>query len=165
MGYQTELLDGTHIKNEFDCGQELLNAYVHKQASQDVKRHLSACFVIADEAHKITGYYTLSNVSIDRELVPEELKKKLPKSYHDLPVTLLGRLARDKKSKGERLGETLLLDALKRCYDTSLKVGSIAVIVDPIDENAKEFYLKYGFISLPDSGKMFLTMKTISSLF
>lgn len=165
MGYQTELLDGTHIKNEFDCGQELLNSYLHKQAGQDVKRHLSACFVIVDEGQKITGYYTLSNASIDRELVPEELKNKLPKSYNDLPVTLLGRLARDKKSRGERVGETLLLDALKRCYDTSLNIGSIAVIVDPIDENAKEFYLKYGFVSLPESGKMFLTMKTISGLF
>jgi hypothetical protein len=165
MSYQTKLLNSSYIKNEFDCGKELLNSYLHKQASQDIKRYLSACFVIADDENKIIGYYTLSNSSIDRELIPEELKSKLPKSYNDLPVTLLGRLARDKNSKEKRVGETLLLDALKRSYDTSLNIGSIAVIVDPIDDEAKEFYLKYGFISLPDSEKMFLTMKTISSLF
>ena len=41
----------------------------------------------------------------------------------------------------------------------------MAVIVDPIDEDAKNFYLKYGFIELPNSKKMFMSMKTISTLF
>ena len=66
---------------------------------------------------------------------------------------------------GERLGETLLIDALKRSYYTSKTIGSMAVIVDPIDTQAKNFYLKYGFIELPDSKKMFKSMKTISSFF
>ena len=165
MSYLTELLNPTHKKNEFDCGQELLDNYIHRQASQDVKRHLSVCFIIADEDNKVKGYYTLSNASIDKELIPDSIKNKLPKSYNDIPVTLLGRLARDKNINGERLGETLLLDALKRSYATSTTIGSMAVIVDPIDEDAKNFYLKYGFIELPDSKKMFMTMKTISTLF
>lgn len=165
MSYFTQLLDSSQKKSEFDCGQELLNSYLHKQANQDVKRRLSVCFVSIDENNTIKGYYTLSNSSIDREFIPDEIKNKLPKSYLDIPVTLLGRLARDKNNKSERLGETLLLDALKRCYDTSFTIGSLAVIVDPIDEGAKNFYSKYGFILLPDSKKMFITMKTISILF
>ena len=53
-----------------------------------------------------------------------------------------------------------------RCYDVSnLGIGSMAVIVDPIDKEAVTFYKKYGFIELPDSGKMFLSMKTIKGLF
>jgi len=60
----------------------------------------------------------------------------------------------------------LLLDSLKRSYDASKNVlGSMAVIVDPIDENAEKFYLKYGFIKLADNGKMFLSMNTVSKLF
>ncbi|NBU81387.1 MAG: GNAT family N-acetyltransferase [Flavobacteriaceae bacterium] len=165
MSYLTELLSSTHKKSNFDCGQQLLDNYLHRQASQDVKRHLSACFIIADGNDNVKGYYTLSNASIDKELIPDNIKDKLPKSYNDIPVTLLGRLARDKNSKGERLGETLLLDALKRSYDTSITIGSMAVIVDPIDEDAKNFYLKYGFIELPNSKKMFMSMKTISTLF
>jgi len=39
------------------------------------------------------------------------------------------------------------------------------VIVDPFDDNAVRLYQKYGFILLPDSGKMFLPMATISLLF
>lgn len=165
MNYLTVPLNSTHNKTKFSCGQDLLDSYLHKQANQDVKRHLAACFVIVDDNNEVKGYYTLSNASIDRELIPDDVKNKLPISYINLPVTLLGRLARDRSLKGKKLGEMLLIDALKRCYDTSLTIGSMAVIVDPIDESAKQFYLKYGFIYLPDSGKMFLAMKTISELF
>jgi len=165
MIYLTELLNSTHKKNEFQCGHEILDNYIHRQASQDIKRHLSACFVIANKENVIKGYYTLSNASIDQKFIPENFKKKLPKSYTEIPSTLLGRLARDKNMNGERLGETLLIDALKRSYYTSKTIGSMAVIVDPIDTQAKNFYLKYGFIELPDSKKMFKSMKTISSFF
>jgi hypothetical protein len=54
---------------------------------------------------------------------------------------------------------------LYRCYDLSKKIGSFAVVVAPLDNEAKDFYNKYGFIILPDSGKMFLPMKTIEQLF
>lgn len=50
----------------------------------------------------------------------------------------------------------ILMDALKRSYFTSKQVGSMAVIIDPLDEEAVKFYRKYDFILLPDSGKMFL---------
>jgi hypothetical protein len=165
MNYFTVLIDPSHKRDEFNCGQELLDNYLRKQAKQDVKRRLTACFIRANAKNEVMGYYTLSNSSIKNELIPEVLKNKFPPSYKDLPVTLLGRLARDKKYNGERLGETLLLDALKRSYDSSLAIGSVAVIVDPIDENAKNFNLKFGFIELPDSKRMFLAMKTISGLF
>ena len=165
MSYLTVLLNSAHQKSEFDCGKDMLNSYLQRQANQDMQRHLSVCFVIAGKDDHVRGYYTLSNASIDRDLIPDDVKTIMPKSYNNLPVTLLGRLARDKKEEGERLGETLLLDALKRCYDTAAIIGSMAVVVDPIDEDSRNFYLKYGFILLPDSEKMFLPMKTIGDLF
>lgn len=58
-----------------------------------------------------------------------------------------------------------LIDALKRCFETTDSIGAYAVIVDPLDNEAATFYEKYGFIKLPDSGKMFLPMKTIKGLF
>jgi len=58
-----------------------------------------------------------------------------------------------------------LVDALKRCFELSVLLGSFAVIVDPLDLEAELFYKKYGFIKLPDSGKMFLPMRTIEQLF
>ena len=40
----------------------------------------------------------------------------------------------------------------------------MAVVVDPINEYAVEFYRKYGFEQLPDSEKMFLPMSVIEQL-
>lgn len=154
------------MTKDFACGKTLLDNYLRTRAKQDVKRKLSACFILADKEHKVKGYYTLSSAAIKRDLIPDEIKSKLPPSYIDLPATLLGRLAVDVSYKGQGLGELLLIDALKRSYDTSISsIGSMAVIVDPIDADAAGFYLKYGFITLPDGGKMFLPMETVSQLF
>ena len=166
MEYLTVPLTPVHRKIDFRCGNDLLDNYLHNQAKQDAKRYLSVCFIMPTEGNAIKGYYTLSNAGIDKNLLPEDLKNKLPFNYLNLPATLLGRLAVDLTFKRKGIGELLLMDALKRSYNTSLKsIASMAVVVDPIDDNAVNFYKKYGFIVLPDSGKMFLAMKTISQLF
>ncbi len=133
MNYITVPLDSSHKKRNFNCNKSLLDNYLHAQAKQDVKRKLSACFILADDENN---------------------------------VKVLGRLAVDNLYKGQGLGELLLIEALKRSYYTSINsVASMAVIVDPIDDDAVKFYNKYGFILLPDSGKMFISMETISELF
>lgn len=157
-------LEKKYDKSTFDCGYILLDRYIKTQARQDVDRDLSACFVLIDNADIIRGYYTLSANSIKRNNFPENLSKKLPPSYEDLPTVLLGRLAIDKSLQGQGYGEIMLIDALKRCYYISESLGTIAIVVDPIDEKAQRFYNRYGFIQLPDSGKMFLPMKTIQTL-
>ncbi len=144
----------------------MLDNYLQKQANQDIKRKLSVCFVLIDqETDLIKGYYTLSNNSIPQQTIPGQFQKRLPKAYSDIPTTLLGRLAIDLRYQGKGVGKLLLLDALKRSYDTSQTMGSFAVIVDPINENAEKFYSKYGFINLTDSGKMFIPMKIVKQLF
>lgn len=166
MSYLTSTLNNAHNKKDFDCGNQLLNNYLHTQAKQDIKRRLSACFVLSDETEVVKGYYTLSSSSIQKELLPAKIISKLPPSYHSLQATLLGRLAVNNSFKGQRLGELLLLDALKRSFHVSLSsIGSMAVIVDPIDEAAERFYTKYDFILLPECGKMFLAMETVAQLF
>jgi GNAT superfamily N-acetyltransferase len=166
MRYITQNLDSHNRKKEFSCGKEDLDKYLHQQAGQDIRRKLSACFVMtAPKNGLLKGYYTLSNNIIPLELVPDKFRKKLPKSYISIPATLIGRLAVDYRFQGKGIGRLLLIDALKRSYDASLKIGSFAVVVDPIDQEAETFYSAYGFINLPDSGKMFLPMKTISELF
>lgn len=166
MSQITENLNSGHQKNEFSCGNEMLDNYLHKQANQDIKRKLSACFVINDqETNLLKGYYTLANNSIPQEIIPKQIQKRLPKSYSNIPATLLGRLAIDNRFQGKGIGKLLLIDALKRCYEISKTIGSFAVVVDPLDKDAENFYSKYGFIKLPGSGKMFLPMKTVKELF
>ncbi|MEH6703871.1 GNAT family N-acetyltransferase [Galbibacter orientalis] len=166
MSQLSEPLNSKHKKSEFSCGKEMLDTYIQKQANQDVKRKLSVCFVINEiETNLIKGYYTLSNTSVSSDFIPNQIRNKLPKAYNSIPATLLGRLAIDNRFQGQGIGKYLLIDALKRSYEISKTIASFAVVVDPIDQDAENFYNKYGFIKLPDSGKMFLPMKTISQLF
>jgi len=160
-----EILDKTHKRSDFDCGYPSLNNYIKTQASQDVKRDLSACWVLCGETDKVVvGYYTLSSHSIPMDDLPGEIIKGLPRGYKEVPAALLGRLAISNAYKGQRLGKFLLMDALHRCADLSDSIGTMAVIVDPIDETAVNFYKVHGFISLPASARMFIPVKTIKNL-
>jgi GNAT superfamily N-acetyltransferase len=149
MSYLTEPLDAKHKRDAFLCGKDLLDNYFRTQVKQE----------------GISGYYTLSSNSISNDFIPESFKKNLPKTYLFIPAILLGRLAVDKSFQGKGFGKLLLIDSLKRCWNLSKSIGAFAVIVDPLDDEAEKFYAKYGFIKLPDSGKMFLPMKTIKMLF
>ena len=162
----TVLLNAKHRKAEFSCGVPILDNYFHRQAKQDVKRQLAACFVWEDpESGLVKGYYTLSNSGVDSKYIPESFRKALPPTYVSVPTTLLGRLAVDTRFHGTGVGKMLLIDALRMSLEASGSIGSYAVVVDPISTYAEAFYAKFGFIALPDSGKMFLPMRTIKELF
>lgn len=164
MVFKTVILNNAHNRESFTCGKTPLDLYLKRQVNQDIKRKLAACFILEAENNTIKGYYTLSNSSVPLALVPEDIKKKMPSSYTYLPTTLIGRLAVDTKFRGQRLGEMLLIDAFKRCYLLSEQIASMAIIVDPLNSDAKSFYQQYGFIQL-DSGRMFLPLKTVADLF
>lgn len=158
----TVAINSSHKRNSFACEEPSLENYLKKQAGQDVKRQVAACFILEGNGGIIKGYYTLSSDSIDRVLIPQKLQNKLP--YNKLPVTLLGRLARDTNFKGQGIGELLLADALKRAYLASNTMGSCAVVSDPINEEARRFYESFGFILL-ESGRMFIPMETVKASF
>ena len=116
--------------------------------------------------NRIAGYYTLSASIILADDLPEETVKRLKwPRYRELPATLIGRLARDITFRGQGIGELLLMDALKRALN-NVEVASLAVIVDSKDEEARQFYARYGFLSFPDTEKrLYLPMKTVEKLF
>lgn len=158
----TVTLNASHKKSLFVCEEPSLENYLRRQAGQDVKRQVAACFVLEGEDGVIKGYYTLSADSVDRTLIPTKLQKKLP--YKNLPVTLLGRLARDSNYKGQGIGELLLADALRRAYKAGSTIGACAVVTDPINDKVRAFYKGFGFILL-ESGRMFIPMETIKASF
>jgi predicted GNAT family N-acyltransferase len=155
-----------HDRTAFLCEHEALNAYIKRQASQDIRKHVAAVFVLTPDGKTIAGYYTLSQYAVDSGSLPEETMRNLglPK-YKELPATLLGRLARSLEFKGKHVGELLLMGALKQAFEHSLRIASVAVVVDAKDEIAKNFYKKYGFLELPDHpGRLFLPMKTVEHM-
>ena len=166
MTFTTMVLNPEHERSGFNCGVDQLDNYLKKTSKQDMKRFLNVVHVMTEkDDSKVIGYYSLSNIGINRSQLPDEIIGKLPKGYQDLPATLIGRLARDLKYKGQGVGEALLLDAMRRSYDlTQTGAGSMAVVVDPTNDNAEIFYKKFGFIELPDRKRMFIPMATVKKL-
>jgi len=160
--FRVEILDpAVHRRDEFACESPALTGFLRTRARKEARSRTSACFVLVPEADpgQIAGYYTLSATSIKLENLPVELTRKLPR-YPRLPATLLGRLARALAFKGQGIGDLLMVDALKRSYENSSVIGSVAVVVDPKDEPAAQFYGTFGFQPL-DEHKMFLPMKAV----
>ncbi|MBI3721409.1 MAG: GNAT family N-acetyltransferase [Fimbriimonas ginsengisoli] len=160
--FRFEILDpAVHRREEFSCESPELTEFLRTRARKEAKSRTSACFVLVPVADpgKIAGYYTLSSTSIELEKLPVELTRKLPR-YPRLPATLLGRLARALAFKGQGIGNLLMVDALKRSYENSSVIGSVAVVVDPKDVPAAKFYGTFGFQPL-DGQKMFLPMKGV----
>ncbi len=161
-----EPLTKNHDRNAFSCGNQSLDHYLQKTATQDARRNIAAPFVLIDAAapKTILGYYTLSAFSVRLDELPPEVIRRLP-SYPNIPATLLGRLAVDSGHQNKGYGRDLLMDALRRARDNTLHVASYAVVVDAIDESAVNFYRKHEFLPLrftPD--RLYLPMATISKL-
>jgi GNAT superfamily N-acetyltransferase len=159
-------LGSEHDRRNFDCGAETLNRYIREVASQDQRRRVAACFVLAlPGTPAVVGYYTLSAYTVAATQVPPALARKLPK-YGQIPCTLLGRLAVDRSHAGRGVGSMLLMDALRRSLHHAADVASWAVIVDPKDEAASQFYAHFGFTTLIDAApRQFLPMATVATLF
>ncbi|MDQ6736052.1 MAG: GNAT family N-acetyltransferase [Nitrospirota bacterium] len=167
LAWIIEPLSKVHEHAHFSCGHESLDRYLKQQASQDARRLVAAPFVLVegDNRKTIVGYYTLSSFGIDLGDLPLTITKKLP-DYPMVPVTLLGRLAVDRLHTGKGRGEFLLVDALNRAFKQTPIIGSIAVVVEAIDEHAGNFYRHFGFIPFPTKpGHLFLPMKSVAALF
>ena len=163
--FVVEPLGPKHDRAAFSCGVEILDAYLHKQAGQDLKKRVAVPFVITPDGTTIAGYYTLSQYSVQLDEISAEVAKRLPK-YPIVPATLLGRLAVSVAFRGQGHGATLLMDALYRTLQHSREVASAGVIVDAKDAAALAFYTKYGFLELLRiERRLFLPMGTVEQLF
>ncbi|HEY9747275.1 MAG TPA: GNAT family N-acetyltransferase [Allocoleopsis sp.] len=142
-----------------------MDNYIRKQASQDLKRRIATVFVLVDDPDTdVLAYYTLSSYTVDITALEQTFAKRLPR-YPLLPTTLLGRLAVDESQKGKRYGEFMLVDALKKSLDAAVQVASLAVVAEALDEEAINFYLKYGFQPFRhEPMKLYLPLKSVEDL-
>ena len=166
LGFEIHPLSSQWETEAFDCGVPALNDYLKKFARQNHDRNIGKTFVALEKGRdrNILGFYTAVASEIDAWEVPRPHSKHLPR--YPLPAVRIGRLAVDKRHQGRRIGEGLLMDALKRAERLSLDVGVYAVVVDAKDVKTAAFYSKYGFIPLTQKPlSLFLPIKTIKALF
>ena len=67
-----------------------------------------------------------------------------------IPGVRLGRLAVDVRYQGKRLGEILLMDAVRRVKLIQEHAEVVGLFVDAIDEKAAQFYSHFGFEAFAD---------------
>jgi ribosomal protein S18 acetylase RimI-like enzyme len=145
-GFRIEPLAG-HDRKRFSCGSEMLDRYFREQVTQDIKRRVASCFVAVDDDGRIAGFYTLAATSIAVDKLSVERARKLPR-YPVVPGVLLGRLAVATGFQGQRLGSSLVADAILRSTRSDV-VGHL-MVVDAKDEAAARFYEHLGFHRLGD---------------
>ena len=162
--WQIEPLKPAHDRTAFDCGKESLNQWLKHRAGQWERKELVRCYVAVPSAQaRVVGFYAVSSHHVSYELLPVDQAKGLPQI--DVPVVLLGRLAVDRTVQGQGLGRVLLVDVLRRAEWLAGQLGIRAVEVDAIDDDARRFYLKFGFTPLADDpNHLFLPMHVIRKL-
>ena len=149
-------------KAPFDCGYPELNRFFRHYALKNDRLSIGKTFVATTETDQVAGYLTVSMAEIAAESLPDELKATLPR--YPVPAFRIGKLAVDLRFQGSGVGKWLLTQAFKKAVEVSGQIGMFAVLVDAIDEKAKTFYLKYGFI--PFAGHpltLFLPIATIKA--
>ena len=160
-GWEIAPLSRAHVRAGFDCGEPALDAFLAKYARQNQERGISRTYVATRPGEsRIVGYFTLSTGAVEIRDIPEEVRRRLPK--YPVPVIHLGRLAVDRTAAGMRLGETLLVEALRISLRASEAVGAFALEVVAKNEGARAFYGKYGFLSLEDDRlHLYISMETV----
>jgi GNAT superfamily N-acetyltransferase len=162
--WQIERLERSHVRDAFSCGKPPLDEFIRRLVSQYEKRNIGRTYVAVRLGEKqVLGYYTLASSSIPFQNLPEPSARKLPR--HPVPVILLARLAVDQSVQGQEWGEGLLIDAVHRGIGLSDALGIHAVEVDAIDQQARAFYEKYGFVPLLDSEfHLFLPIASVQAI-
>lgn len=152
-----------HDRTAFESGVEPLDRYLKTQAGQDIRKRVASCFVLTDDRPAPLAFYTLAATSIALTDLPLSLTKKLPR-YPSVPATLMGRLAVDRRFRGRRYGELMLMDAFGRALRS--EIATYAFVVDAKDDAAARFYTTYQFLPLSGATRRyFLPMAEIARLF
>lgn len=159
---RVEKLRRDHAVDDFDCGREELNRYLQRYALQNQQAGASQTYVgLAGDV--VIGYHTLSVGEVKYEGAPARLTKGLAR--HPVPVMLLARLAVDRRWQGQRVGESLLKDAMLRTLQAADIAGIRAFAVHAKDENARRFYERFDFVPSPtDPMHLYVLLKDVRKI-
>lgn len=159
-----ESLQSHHDRKGFDCGNTTLNQFLQRQARQNADRNLGVTHVAVEcaGASKILAYYNMVTRTVAADIVPE---RNLPNG--DIGVVLLGRLAVDRSAQGRGIGRLCLLRAISQVERASHEIGIYALVLDAIDNKARDWYLglNFGFKTLLDDQQhLYIATETIRQL-
>ena len=157
-----EPLRGKHQLGDFHCGEDALDAWLHRHARHAEAAGSARTFVTAD-GEQVVGFYALAIGQVEPGDATDRLLKGQPRT-RPVPVLLIARLAVDQGHQGRGVGRSLLQDALLRCAGVGESVGVRAVVAHA-KEGASAFYDHFGFEASPaDPLHRILPMKDLRAL-
>lgn len=160
--WHEEPIAKVHDRANFDCGETALNEFLRRHARQSHQRGGAKTFVAVEDENssRILGFYSLAPASLAFERTPAVVKRGLAR--HEVPVFRLARLAVDRSVHGAGLGGQLLVAAGRRCLRAAAQVGGVALLIDAKDDQAAEWYARFGAIPLLDTPlSLLLPLQTI----
>ena len=151
-------LTTAHDLAAFDCGVPELDEWLRRRALKNEGRFSRTYVVCVDRS--VVAYVSISNGAVERAAAPGRARRNAPDM---IPVSVIGRLAVDRRHAGRGLGADLLGDALRRIAVASQSIGIAAVLVQAKDERAKRFYLRCAeFLEYPEGTRtLFLPIETV----
>ncbi|MBI3862715.1 MAG: GNAT family N-acetyltransferase [Planctomycetia bacterium] len=163
QGFRLELLQRSHPRGGFDCEQDQVNDWLRTKALQHQDKRLSVTKALLDPHGEIAGFYTLATGQVDFGDLPTELAKQLPRRA--LPVAVLAWLGVSRVHQRQKLGDLLLAQALRDCYEAGRTFAFVAVILDCVNDRAKSFYERWDFAELPGNPyRLFLSAKSLAAM-
>ena len=139
------LLTEAHDCSRFRCQHDALNDWLKKRALANNAQRGSRTHVVCDGA-RVVGFYALAAGSIEHEATPKPLTRNMPRP---IPAIVLARLAVDLDYQGRGIGAGLLQDATLRALKAAEEIAARVLLCHAIDEAARSFYLKFGFVRSP----------------
>ena len=119
--------------------------------------------MLLDADGRIAGFYTVATGQVDFGDLPPHLTKRLP--HRGLPIAVLAWLGVDHRAAGRGLGRLLLASALRDCYDAGRTFAFVAVILDCVNDFAKDFYKQWDFRELPGyRNRLFLSWNQLAGM-
>lgn len=149
--WREEAITKQHDRQNFDCGDALLNDFLYRHARRSHERGGAKTFLALDaaDARTIFGFYSLAPVSLAFDRTPALLRHGLAR--HDVPGFRLARLATQRALQGQGLGGQLLLAAGRRCLRAADEVGGVMLLIDAKSERAAAWYASHGALPLHDA--------------
>lgn len=145
LGVPCALASG-HRVDDFRCSALALTRWLQERAHRNQVSGASRCFVVCDAQQNMLGYYALAAGAVSHGIAPGSIRRNMP---HPIPVIVLGRLAVHADWTGQGIGAGLLKDAVQRTLHVCREIGARALVCHAMDEMAKAFYLRHGFIESP----------------
>jgi GNAT superfamily N-acetyltransferase len=156
-----EPLTAAHDVSPFSCGKPALDHWLKTRALSNQDRGFTAVIVVHDD-NRVVGYYGLAPTAVVPSVLPRSIRTGQPPD--PVPCLLLGQLATDLGWAGKGIGTGLVRHALERCVAASRLIGGRALVVNAVDADAAEFWLRRGFLpSRDDRLVLFRSMSDIAA--